>query len=50
MYPTEVKLQDGGTAIAFLYPRELVEQYSWMDISHLGGWAAYKASLQPVSH
>ncbi|MBF2027784.1 MAG: gamma-glutamylcyclotransferase [Oscillatoriales cyanobacterium C42_A2020_001] len=49
MYPSEVKLQDGGVAIAFLYPRELVEKHGWTDISHLGGWAAYKASLQPVA-
>ncbi len=44
MYPAEVELETGETAIAILYPRELVEQFNWPDISHLGGWAAYKAS------
>jgi hypothetical protein len=44
MYPAEVSLEDGETAIAFLYPRELVEQYNWLDISHYGGWVAYKAA------
>jgi gamma-glutamylaminecyclotransferase len=48
MYPATVKLQDGAVAIAFLYPQALIEQYGWEDISHWGGWAAYKASLQAV--
>ncbi|MGG6295885.1 allophanate hydrolase-related protein [Leptolyngbya sp. AN02str] len=42
MYPAEVKLEGGETAIAFLYPRELIEQYGWEDVSHHGGWLAYK--------
>lgn len=42
MYPAEVLLEDGGTAIAFLYPRELVEQYNWPDVSSFGSWIAYK--------
>lgn len=47
MYPSDVVLHDGEIATAFLYPRELVEKYNWPDISHYGGWAAYKAnSLQ----
>ncbi|HIK19050.1 MAG TPA: gamma-glutamylcyclotransferase [Leptolyngbyaceae cyanobacterium M33_DOE_097] len=45
MYPSDVVLEDGEVLTAFLYPRELVEQYNWEDISHLGGWAAYKASI-----
>jgi len=44
MYPAEVELETGETAIAILYPRELIEKFNWPDISHLGGWAAYKAS------
>jgi gamma-glutamylaminecyclotransferase len=44
MYPVEVPLEGGETATAFLYPRELVEQHNWEDISHYGGWAAYKAA------
>lgn len=43
MYPEQVQLQGGETATAMLYPRDLVEQYQWPDISHYGGWAAYKA-------
>ncbi len=43
MYPSNVVTEDGEVLTAFLYPRELVEQYQWEDISHLGGWAAYKA-------
>ncbi len=45
MYPAEVQLQDGEVAIAFLYPRELVEHYNWLDISDYGGWAAYKQAV-----
>ncbi len=44
MHPVEVPLEGGETATAFLYPRELVEQHNWEDISHYGGWAAYKAT------
>ena len=45
MYPADVVLEDGEALTAILYPRELVEKYSWVDISNLGGWAAYKASV-----
>ncbi|MBE9178127.1 gamma-glutamylcyclotransferase [Oculatella sp. LEGE 06141] len=45
MYPGDVVLEEGEVLTAMLYPRELVEQYNWLDISHLGGWAAYKASV-----
>ena len=44
MYPAEVTLEGGGVAIAMLYPKKLIEENNWPDISHLGGWAAYKAS------
>ena len=44
MYPASVALMDGEAAIAMLYPQELVEKNSWPDISHFGGWAAYKAN------
>lgn len=46
MYPDTVSLEGGETAIAMLYPQELIEKYSWPDISDLGGWAAYKNSEQ----
>jgi gamma-glutamylcyclotransferase (GGCT)/AIG2-like uncharacterized protein YtfP len=44
MYPADIVLEDGEVLTAFLYPRELVEQYNWLDISDCGGWAAYKAA------
>ena len=44
MYPHEVRLADGGTAIAFLYPKALIDEHGWPDISSYGGWAAYKAA------
>lgn len=43
MYPAEVDLVDGERAIAMLYPKALIEQGNWPDISEIGGWAAYKA-------
>ncbi|MBM0744037.1 gamma-glutamylcyclotransferase [Phormidium sp. CLA17] len=49
MYPSNIVLQDGEVLIAFLYPQALVEQHNWIDISHFGGWAAYKAQSQTVS-
>lgn len=48
MYPSDVVLEDGEVLTAFLYPRELVEKYNWVDISDYGGWATYKASLATV--
>jgi len=44
MYPAEVTLENGETAIAMLYPKALIDQYQWPDISHYGGWAAYKVA------
>jgi gamma-glutamylaminecyclotransferase len=43
MYPAEVELENGETAIAMLYPRKLIESGGWPDISDIGSWAAYKA-------
>jgi gamma-glutamylcyclotransferase (GGCT)/AIG2-like uncharacterized protein YtfP len=45
MYPGNIILEDGEVVTAILYPRELVEEYGWPDISDLGGWVAYKASI-----
>lgn len=44
MYPTDVYLEDGEVLTAFFYPQELTEKFNWIDISDLGGWAAYKNS------
>jgi gamma-glutamylaminecyclotransferase len=43
MYPGDVILEDEEILTAMLYPRELVDKYNWIDISHYGGWAAYKS-------
>ena len=42
MYPGEIKLHDGGSATAMFYPRELIEEGGWPDISDLDGWTNYK--------
>jgi gamma-glutamylaminecyclotransferase len=41
-YEGKIVLEDGEVISAILYPRELVEKHNWLDISHYGGWAAYK--------
>lgn len=48
LYPGEVVLEDGEVLTAMLYPRSLVEQYHWPDISHYRGWAAYQQSSQSL--
>lgn len=45
MYPGDVVLEDGEVLTAMLYPQALVEEYHWPDISHHGGWAAYKQAM-----
>ncbi|NJR38727.1 MAG: gamma-glutamylcyclotransferase [Leptolyngbyaceae cyanobacterium CSU_1_4] len=45
MYPGDIVLENGEIVTAILYPRALVEQYNWPDISHYGGWAAYKRAV-----
>jgi gamma-glutamylaminecyclotransferase len=49
MYPADIVLENGEIATAMLYPRELVEQHKWEDISHYGGWAAYKQAAASIS-
>lgn len=46
MYPEAVELADGGSAIAFLYPKALIDEQGWPDISDYGGWANYKANAK----
>lgn len=43
MYEAPIELDDGSQVSAMLYPRELIERDTEPDISHFGGWAAYKA-------
>jgi len=44
LYEAEIVLDDGSTASAMLYPRELIEERGYEDVSHYGGWAAFKAA------
>ncbi len=44
LYEGQIVLEDGTTASAMIYPRKLIEERGFKDISHFGGWAAYKAS------
>jgi gamma-glutamylaminecyclotransferase len=46
LYEDTVVLDDGSLARAMLYPRELVEQHRYPDISKYGGWAAYRRALK----
>ena len=46
MYPETILLDGDETAIAFLYPRELIEEHNWEDISQYGGWVAYKDAIK----
>lgn len=45
LYETDVVLEDGSHARAMLYPRRLVDERFYPDVSRYGGWAAYKESI-----
>ena len=44
LYEHPVEMEDGTKVNAMIYPRELIEQRGYKDISQYGGWAAYKAA------
>lgn len=44
LYEAPIVLSDGSSVNAMVYPRALIEQLKWPDISHFGGWAAFKVS------
>ena len=44
LYEAPVQMDDGTSVNAMIYPRELIEERGYPDISHHGGWAAFKAS------
>ncbi len=44
LYEAPIELDDGSSVSAMIYPRELIEQRGYEDVSEHGGWAAYKAS------
>ncbi|MGH7736471.1 MAG: allophanate hydrolase-related protein [Candidatus Tyrphobacter sp.] len=43
MFESPIELDDGSLVGAMLYPKTLIERDGEPDISHFGGWAAYKA-------
>lgn len=45
LYEAQIELEDGSFANAMVYPRALIEQRGFKDISHFGGWAAFKAAV-----
>src|SRR6202034_895887 len=42
LYEAPIELEDGSTISAMIYPRKLIEDRNYPDISQYGGWAAYK--------
>jgi gamma-glutamylcyclotransferase (GGCT)/AIG2-like uncharacterized protein YtfP len=44
LYESQIVLDDGSTVSAMIYPRNLIEELGYPDVSQFGGWAAYKAS------
>ena len=44
LYEAPIQLDDGTHVSAMIYPRALIEERGFADISHHGGWAAYKAA------
>ena len=43
LYEGPVVLADGSSVNAMIYPQTLIEERGWRDISHYGGWAAFRA-------
>lgn len=43
LYESQIVLDDGSTVSAMIYPRSLIEERKYPDVSQFGGWAAYKA-------
>ncbi len=46
LYEAPVQLDDGTSVNAMIYPRALIEERGYADISHHGGWAAFKAAAR----
>ena len=44
LYEAPVQLDDGSSVNAMIYPRDLIEERGFADISQHGGWANYMAS------
>lgn len=46
LYEGTIQLEDGSSVSAMIYPRRLIEERGYRDISEYGGWAAFKESLK----
>jgi hypothetical protein len=46
MYEAPIAMEDGSTVSAMFFPRDIIEERGYEDISHFGGWAAYKAATK----
>lgn len=44
LYEEQVSLDNGSSARAMLFPRDVVDDRGYVDVSEFGGWAAFKAS------
>lgn len=44
LYAAPIEIDDGTYVAAMMYPRDLIEARGYTDISHFGGWAAFKAA------
>ncbi len=44
LYEAPIQLADGTSVPAMIYPRDVIEARGYADISHYGGWAAFKAA------
>jgi gamma-glutamylcyclotransferase (GGCT)/AIG2-like uncharacterized protein YtfP len=44
LYEGDIVLEDGSTVRAMIYPRSLIEERGYEDVSQYGGWAAFKAA------
>lgn len=44
LYEAPIELDDGSQVNAMIYPRALIEERGYKDISEYGSWAAFKAS------
>jgi len=47
LYEAPIALDDGSTASAMIYPRNLIEERGYEDISAYGSWATFKAQNKP---
>ena len=43
LYEAPIELEDGSSVSAMIYPRSLIEERGYKDISEYGGWKAFKA-------